>query len=338
MNAWVLHETTGPDAFTLEDIDPPAPGVDEVRVTLETSGLNHLDIWSSMGMPAPPLPHVAGADGAGVIDALGSGVTGVAVGDEVVVNPSVSCGHCAACLRGDTPLCDTYQILGEHRWGTLANQVTVPARNVVARPANLSWEEAGAFGLAYGTAYRMLRRARLSAGDVLLVVGVGGGVSSAGMLIAKAMGASVFVTSRDPAKIDKAVSMGAEGGFLSGESFDRALKAAIGRGADVVLENVGKPTWETSIRALDKGGRLVTCGATGGTTVELTVPRLFFKQLEIIGSTMYDFGEFASTADLVATGHVPVLVDSVFDFDDLPSALARMQGGEQFGKIVLRHR
>src|SRR5665811_1589490 len=246
---------------------------DRVRVRLKTSALNHLDIWSSMGMPKPPLPHVAGADGAGVIDTVGPGVTEVTVGDEVVVNPSVSCGHCAACLRGETPFCDTYQILGEHRWGTLAEQVVAPVRNVTAKPAALSWEKAGAYGLAYGTAYRMLRRARLQAGDVLLVVGVGGGVSSAGMLIGKAMGATVFVTSRDAAKIEKAISLGADGGFLSDEGYDRALKAAIGRGADVVLENVGKPTWETSIRSLEKGGRLVTCGATGGTTVELTVPR-----------------------------------------------------------------
>ena len=337
MKAWVLHDVGGPDSFTLEEVDAPNPGPGEVRVRLKTSALNHLDIWSSMGMPKPPLPHVAGADGAGVIDTVGPGVTEVTVGDEVVVNPSVSCGHCAACLRGETPFCDTYQILGEHRWGTLAEQVVAPVRNVTAKPAALSWEKAGAYGLAYGTAYRMLRRARLQAGDVLLVVGVGGGVSSAGMLIGKAMGATVFVTSRDAAKIEKAISLGADGGFLSDEGYDRALKAAIGRGADVVLENVGKPTWETSIRSLEKGGRLVTCGATGGTTVELTVPRLFFKQLEIIGSTMYDFGEFASITHLVASGQVSVIVDSVFDFDDLPAALERMQGKDQFGKIVLRH-
>ncbi|GBD84012.1 alcohol dehydrogenase [bacterium BMS3Abin02] len=337
MKAWLLHDIGGPESFTLEEVQTPSPGPGEVRLRLETSALNHLDIWSSMGMPKPPLPHVAGADGAGVVDAIGADVTGMAIGDEVIVNPSLSCGHCAACLRGDIPFCDTYQILGEHRWGTFAEQVVAPARNVTTKPSSLSWEEAGAYGLAYGTAYRMLHRARLQAGEVLLVIGVGGGVSSAGMLIGKAMGATVFVTSRDAEKIEKAISLGADGGFLSDEGYDRALKAAIGRGADVVLENVGKPTWETSIRSLEKGGRLVTCGATGGTTVELTVPRLFFKQLQVIGSTMYDFGEFASTTRLIATGRVPVLIDSVFAFDDLPSALGRMQGKDQFGKILLRH-
>lgn len=337
MKAWILHDTGGPGSFRLEDIDSPSPAHGEVRVRLTVSALNHLDIWSSMGMPRPPLPHVAGADGAGVVDAIGDGVSTVAVGDEVVVNPSVSCGECLACLRGDTPLCDTYQILGEHRWGTFAQQVTVPARNVVPRPSILNWEHAGAYGLAYGTAYRMLRRARLKIGDTLLIVGVGGGVSNAAMLIGAEMGAIVYVTSRDPKKIEKAVFGGADGGFLSTEDYGKALKAATGAGADVVVENVGGPTWKASVGALNKGGRLVTCGGTGGPNVELSLPRLFFKHLEVIGSTMFDMGEFADVTRLVGSGRVPVIVDSTFGFEELPGALDRMQNGEQFGKIVLRH-
>jgi NADPH:quinone reductase-like Zn-dependent oxidoreductase len=337
MKAWLLHDTAGPDSFTLEDINAPVPGPGEVRVRLTVSALNHLDIWSSMGMPKPTLPHIAGADGAGVVDATGDGVTTVAVGDEVVVNPSVGCGHCDACLRGETSLCDTYQILGEHRWGTLAEQVVVPASNVVSKPSVLEWDKAGAYALAYGTAFRMLRRARLGVGDTMLVVGVGGGVSNAALMIGQAMGANVYVTSRDPRKIERAISLGADGGFLSTEDFGKALKAATRRGVDVVVENVGGPTWKASLGALGKGGRLVTCGGTGGTNVELSLPRVFFKQVEIIGSTMFDLGEFATVTRLVADGRVSVVVDSVFDFGDLPNALARMQNGEQFGKIVLRH-
>jgi zinc-binding alcohol dehydrogenase/oxidoreductase len=337
MRAWLLRDTGGPDSFTLEDIDVPEPGPGDVRVRLVTTALNHLDIWSSMGMPKPPLPHVAGADGAGVVEAIGDDVTTIAVGDEVVVNPSVSCGHCAACLRGDTSFCVTYQILGEHRWGTLAEQVVIPARNVVPKPAMLGWEQAGAYGLAYGTAYRLLRRARLKVGETLLVVGVGGGVSNAAMLLGGEMGAIVYVTSRDAKKIERAVFSGADGGFLSDEDFGKALKAATGNGADVVVENVGEPTWKASIGSLNKGGRLVTCGGTGGPNVQLSLPRVFFKQLEIIGSTMFDAGEFADVTGLVGSGRVPVLVDSTYDFDELPAALIRMQNGEQFGKIVLRH-
>jgi NADPH:quinone reductase-like Zn-dependent oxidoreductase len=337
MKAWVLREIGGPDSFALENVDVPIPGPDEVRVRLVTSALNHLDIWSSMGLPKPPLPHVAGADGAGTVDAIGEGVTSVTVGDEVVVNPSVSCGSCEACLRGDTPFCDTYQILGEHRWGTLAEQVAVPARNVVPKPSILAWDQAGAYGLVHGTAHRMLRRARLRVGDTLLIVGVGGGVSGAAMMLGKEMGALVYVTSRDPKKIEKAVFSGADGGFLSTEDFGKAFKVSTGSGADVVVENVGGPTWKASLGSLNKGGRLVTCGGTGGPSVDLSLPRVFFKQIEIIGSTMFDMGEFADVTNLVGSGRVPVIVDSTFGFDELPAALERLQNGEQFGKIVLRH-
>lgn len=337
MNAWVLHDVNGPDSFHLEEVPTPDVGPGEVRVRLEVSALNHLDVFTSMGMPKPHLPHVAGADGAGIVDAIGDGVEGMTVGDPVIVNPSIGCGHCPACLRGETPLCTSYQILGEHRWGTLAGQVVLPARNVIHKPPTLDWAEAGAYGLAYGTAYRMLRKARLAPGEVLLVIGVGGGVSSAGMLIGKTMGADVYVTSRKPEKLNRALELGANGAFDSAENYAKALVAGVGRGADVVLENVGTPTWERSIRSLAPGGRLVTCGATGGVNVQLNVPRLFFKQTEVLGSTMFNFAEFDTVSRLVAERKVPVVIDNVFDFEALPDALQRMEDANQFGKIVLRH-
>lgn len=337
MQAWVLHEIEGPQGFRREEVAVPEPRPGEVRVRLESSALNHLDIWTSLGMPRPELPHVAGADGAGTVEALGPGVTTVSLGEEVVVNPSVSCGLCPACLRGDTPFCRTYQILGEHRWGTLAEQVVVPARNVLPKPPELSWEEAGAYGLATGTAYRMLRRAGLKAGEVLLVIGVGGGVASAGLLLGKAMGAVVYVTSTNADKTCRAIQLGAAGGFNSTNAFAKDLKTELGRGADVVLDTVGPATWEQAVRSLEPAGRLVTCGSTSGTKVEITVPYLFFKQLQIIGSTMFDYGEFATVTELVATRRVPVVVDQVYDFTDLPKALTRLEAGQQLGKIVLRH-
>lgn len=332
-----MREVGGPESFRLEEVETPEPGPQEVRVRLRSAALNHLDLWVSRGLPKPELPHVAGADGAGVVDAVGAGVDEVSVGEQVIVNPSVACGRCPACLAGQTPFCESYGILGEHRWGTLAEQVVVPAANVLPKPAHLSWEEAGAFGLTTGTAFRMLRRARLKAGEVLLVVGVGGGVSSAGLLLGLAMGARVYVTSTRPEKIERAIELGAAGGFSSAGQFAQQLKAEIPKGADVLLENLGPATWEQSLRSLAPGGRLVVCGGTSGTKVEVHLPSLFFKQLELIGSTMFDYAEFADVVGLVAGGTVPVLVDEVFDFQDLPAALARLDVGDQFGKVVIRH-
>lgn len=305
---------------------------------MEVSALNHLDIWVSRGMPAPHhFPHIAGADGTGVIDAVGADVTTSEVGDAVIINPSVSCGRCPVCLAGDTPFCKSYGILGEHSNGTLAEFAVLPARNVVPRPTGISSTVAGSYGLAYGTAMRMLRRANLRSGDVLLVVGVGGGVSGAAQLIGQAMGADVYVTSRSPDKIAAALEMGAAGGFDSSGEFAKDLKKTIGRGADVVIENVGPATWGQSIRSLESGGRLAICGSTSGPKVEISVPYLFFKQLEIIGSTMFDHAEFERVTRLVGSGAVPVVVDSVYPFEELPAAIARLDSGLQRGKVAIQH-
>jgi NADPH:quinone reductase-like Zn-dependent oxidoreductase len=338
MRAWLLHDTNGPGSFVLEDVPAPEPGPGEVRVGLKVAALNHLDLWVSMGLPRPShFPHIAGADGAGVVDAVGEGVTEPAVGAEVVVNPSTSCGRCLDCLDGNIVYCRSYAILGEHLPGTLAEQVVLPATSAVRKPAGLDWETAGSFGLATATAYRMLRRARLRAGETLLVVGVGGGVSSAALLLGRAMGARVLVTSRSPEKIAWALAHGAEAGFASGGGFAKEVREATGgRGVDVVAENVGPATWDQSIRSLRTGGRIVVCGSTSGTKVELTVPVLFFKHLDILGSTMFTHGEFAETLALVASGAVRPPVDRVFALEDLPAALARLESGAQLGKVALR--
>src|SRR3954449_8042536 len=186
MQAWILDESPG--TYRSGEIETPEPGPGEVRVALRASALNHMDLWVTRGLPKPHLPHVPGADGAGVVDAVGEGVTSVAVGDEVVLNPAVSCRQCRVCLAGESPLCPSFQILGEHRWGAHGELVLVPAENVVPKPATLSWAEAAAYPLVYLTAWRMLRRARLTAGERMLVVGVGGGVSSAGLVLGAAMG------------------------------------------------------------------------------------------------------------------------------------------------------
>ena len=335
MRAWILNDTKGPSSYTLAEVDTPAPGPGEVRVELVGSALNRLDLWMSMGLPAPKnFPHVPGGDGAGTVDALGEGVEGLAEGDEVIIDPSLG----FAPTTGRIPYGGRLAVLGEHVWGTMGEYVVVPAANAVPKPAHLDWDRAAAYGLAYGTACRMLQRARLSAGDLMLVVGVGGGVSSAGLLIGRIMGAEVYVTSRSPAKIARAVELGAAGGFDSTAEFSRELRAAAGRQADVVFENVGPATWDQSMRSLVPGGRLVTCGSTSGAKVEVVVPRLFFRHHEIIGSTMFDREDFAQVTSWVAGGELPVQVDRVYEFEQMPAAMARMEAGGQFGKLVIRRR
>jgi NADPH:quinone reductase-like Zn-dependent oxidoreductase len=300
-----------------------------VRVKVVASALNHMDLWVTQGLPKPPLPHVPGCDVAGVVDAVGEGVHTVRNGDEVVINPGVSPIDEVVALGNDSPMGAGFKIYGEHCWGGHATYAVAPARNVVARPPGRSWEETAAYPLVYLTAYRMLRRGQLRAGQTLLVVGIGSGVSCAALALGRAMGATVYATSRSEAKRSQAVAMGAEAAFDSSEA-KWPVKA------DVVVESVGPATWEQSVRSLKPGGRLVVCGGTSGTKVEITLPRLFFGQFEIIGSSMGSYQEFAEVTALVAQG-VPVQVDEVFPLADYPKALERLEQGEQLGKIVLQH-
>jgi zinc-binding alcohol dehydrogenase/oxidoreductase len=324
MDAWILDESPG--RYHWGSIEDPPVGPGDVAVAPVASALNHMDLWVTRARPRPPLPHVPGCDVAGVVAAVGDDVDGVAPGDEVVVNPAVAPLAAVVGLGNDSPLGRGFQIVGEHRWGGHGGLVVVPARNVVARPPGRTWAECAAYPLATLTAWRMLRRARLTAGETCLVVGIGGGVSTAALALATHMGAEVHVTSRDPAKGERALGLGAVAAYDSGSEWP--VKA------DVVVESVGPATWERSIGALVPGGRLAVCGGTSGQTVEIDLPKLFFKQIEVIGSTMGSYEEFAEVTRLVGQG-LPVVVDEVFDLDDYPTALQRLDAGEQLGKIVL---
>jgi zinc-binding alcohol dehydrogenase/oxidoreductase len=327
LDAWILDESPG--AYRWGEIELPELGPDDVRIRVVTSALNHMDLWVTRGLPKPPLPHVPGCDVAGVIDAVGDAVTGLAAGDEVVVNPGVSPVEDIVAFGNDSPLGPGFGIYGEHMWGGHATFAVAPSRNIVPRPPGRTWEDSAAYPLASLTAYRMLSRARLSAGQTVLVVGIGSGVSCAALAIARQFGAEVVATSRSESKRAEALAMGAVA----------AIDSAAERWsvqADVVVESVGAATWDKSVRALKPGGRLVVCGGTSGAEVTLNLPRLFFKQHEIIGSSMGSYQEFAEVTALMAQG-LDVRVDEVVELAEYPAALARLEAGEQLGKIVLQH-
>ncbi|MFZ0625288.1 MAG: zinc-binding dehydrogenase [Acidimicrobiia bacterium] len=335
MKAWQLMDTQGIGSFSLNEIDEPVPGPGQVRIKIARSALNHLDLWVAQGLPAPKhLPHTTGADGAGWVDAVGEGVSGFEVRDEVIIDPSLSCGDCPACRNDDIVYCDGFQILGEHSPGTLTEKIVIPVINAVRKPSALSWDVAGSFGLATATALRMLERTSVKPEQTVLIVGVGGGVSAAAMELALAMRARVFVTSRSEDKIEWAISEGAEAGFDSASDFGSQM-TALG-GADVVVDNVGAATMRQSMRAAKKGGRIAICGATSGPKLELTVPHLFFRQLEMIGSSMANHAQFARATTWVSTGGASSPVSRVFDFDDVPEALAYLESGAQVGKVVIK--
>lgn len=327
MRAWILDESPG--RYRWGSIPDPEVGPGDVAVAPVTSALNHMDLWLTQGRPRPRLPHVSGCDVAGVVAEVGDAVAGVAVGDEVVLNPAVAPLDAVVALGNDAPLGRGFQILGEQRWGGHGELVVVPARNVVPKPSARSWEESAAYPLTTLTAWRMLRRARLSAGERCLVVGIGGGVSAAALHLALRMGAEVHVTSRDPAKRAAALRLGAVAAYDSGEDWPVKVH--------VVVESVGPATWARSVSALVPGGRLVVCGGTSGQRVELDLPKLFFKQIEVIGSTMGSYEEFAQVTALVEQG-LPVAVDEVLPLADYPQGLERLAAGMQLGKIVLDHR
>jgi NADPH:quinone reductase-like Zn-dependent oxidoreductase len=326
VDAWHLDESPG--SYRFGAVEDPAVGPDDVAVAPVASALNHMDLWLTRGRPRPTLPHVPGSDVAGVVREVGSAVTGVAVGDEVVINPAVSPIEAIVALGDDSPLAPGFQILGEQRWGGHGELVVVPGRNVLPRPAGRSWEDCAAYPLATLTAWRMLRRGRLRAGERCLIVGIGSGVSTAALHLAVRMGAEVHVTSRDGAKRDAALALGALAAYDS--TADWPVRA------HVVVESVGPATWDRSVRALEPGGRLVVCGGTSGQDVEVSLPRLFFKQHEIIGSTMGSYGEFAAVTELMAQG-LPVSVDGVVGLDEYPKALERLESSAQLGKLVLLH-
>ena len=327
MKAVRIHEDGGPDVLVLEDVPDPEPAHGEVLVRLRASALNHLDVWLRKGLPSVPKPRILGADGAGVVEALGDGVSGFEIGQRVVLNPGVEAAN------------GTIHVLGEHGDGTNAELIAVPATNVYPIPDGLSFEEAAAFPLVFETAYRMLvTRAGLREGEWVLLWGIGSGVSTAGLAIANALGARTIVTSSSDAKLARARELGAD---WTVNHVDGDVKAAVqeatgGHGADVVIEHVGEATWRTSLDVAAREGRIAVCGATSGPNPPAALHRIWWKQLTILGSTMGTRADFEAAYELVSSGRARPVVDEVLPLAEIRAAHERLEAGEQLGKIVLR--
>jgi NADPH:quinone reductase-like Zn-dependent oxidoreductase len=326
----------------------PAPEVTvptDVRIRVHAAALNHLDLFVLGGLPGVQItaPWIMGGDAAGVVDQVGPEARGVAVGDFVLVNPGVSDRTCAYCRAGEQSLCVRFQLLGEHRAGTFADYIVVPAANVRSVPApgpkRPSAALAAAFTLVTLTAWRMIvTRARVASEDDVLIWGIGGGVALAALQIAKSRGAHVWVTSSSDEKLAKAKALGADE-VLNHRTTDvaREIRTRTGkRGVDVVVDSIGRATWAQSLGALGRGGRLVTCGATSEPIVETDVRKLFWNQWTLMGSTMGNDAEFDAITAEFRAGRLMPPIDKIYPLEEGRSAFARLQDASQFGKIVLR--
>lgn len=340
MRALTLTQLGGIEHLRVLDLpDPGPPPRGAVRIRVRAAALNRIDLFVTQGLPhtSPSFPHIVGSDASGEIDAVGQGVTDLGMGDPVVVNPGISCRECAVCQAGEQPLCRQYRILGEHLPGTVAEYLTVPAANVARIPAGTPWPEAAAFPLATLTAWRMLvGRARLQAGETVLIWGSGGGVSQAAIQIGRLLGARVVATSGADHKLELARRLGADLALNHRtEDVVRRVRDLTGVGVDVVVDSVGQATWPASLRALRPMGRLVTCGATSGPQVALDIRKLFWFQWSLLGSTMGNDAEFQAILAHFREGRLRPVVDSVVPLADGPAAFARMAAGAHSGKLVI---
>jgi len=341
VKALVLPRLGGWEALIVADV--PAPVLtrpDDVRVRVHTAGINHLDLFVLDGLPGITytFPHIVGSDAAGSVESVSAGVTGWSVGDRVMLNPGIGCNACELCAADQQPLCRKYTLLGEHIPGTVGEYVVVPAGNLARVPDGMSWAQAAGFSLVSLTAWRMMTsRARLRAGETILIWGIGGGVAQACLQIAKLLGATAIVTSSSDEKLDRARALGADHLVNHArEDVPRVVRELTGgRNADVVVDNVGEQTWPLSLRALGRGGRLVTCGGTTGPMVTIDVRKLFWFQWDILGSTMGGDREYHDVARHAFEGRLWPVVDSVVPLSEGSAAFRRMADGAQFGKLVI---
>jgi NADPH:quinone reductase-like Zn-dependent oxidoreductase len=347
-DAIVLRAHGGPEVLVRETIDLPDPGPREVRVRVRAVAMNHLDLWVRRGLPHLKLeyPHRLGADIVGEIDALGPGARGprpgassaARVGDRVVINPGLSCGVCERCLSGQDHLCRKYAILGEHTSGGYARHVVVPDANLLPYPGELPFTQVAAVPLVYLTAWQMVvDKGGVRPGQTVLVQAAGSGVSSAAIQIAKLHGAQVLTTVGSDAKADRARALGADVviNYKTQDFVDEVRRATGKRGVDLVIEHVGGEVMARSVLATTSGGRIVTCGATAGFEPKIDLRHVFFRQIEILGSTMGPKGSLFGILEHVKAGRLRPVVDRVLPLWDAADAHRALEGRDAFGKIVL---
>ena len=340
MKAVFITGHGGNEVVELRDCERPVRQPGEVLVRMHAATLNQVDLYmrnSGAGI-THQLPQIMGLDGAGVVEELDATERELSLGQRVVIYPGLGCGRCEFCQRGEGVLCVKMQYFGEHRDGSFAQWISVPSRNVFPMPQALSFVQAAALGVNHLTAWRMLfTKAQLKPWETVLVFGIGGGVSLAAMQLAKTVGARVIVTSRDEAKLQRALQMGADHGIHS--STQEVAKAVLaytdGRGVDVVIENVGAAVWSSAMKSLVRGGRLVTCGATSGDQPPADLRRIFIRQLQIFGSTLGDYSELRALLMFVERHGIVPVIDSEYPLERIHEALNRLESGQQFGKVGL---
>ncbi|MGZ8796739.1 MAG: zinc-binding dehydrogenase [Thermoanaerobaculia bacterium] len=341
MKAILIREHGDVDKLEITELPDPQLKPGSVIVRVRALALNHLDVWVRRGVPGHkfPLPLIPGAEVAGTIDQIEANDLGWVVGDEVVVAPGFSCGHCLACLSGNDPLCTRSGIFGETTHGGAAELMLAPIRNLIRKPAKLSFPEAASLPLDMVTAWHMLvARAQLRPGETVLVHAGGSGVGSAAIQIAKLWGATVYATAGSPQKAARAKELGADAAieYRTTDFLAEVRTLTSKRGVDVVVEHVGADTFDRSLRALTKGGRLVICGATTGADVTINLRLVFFKLLSILGSTMGSLAELHEIMKHVAAGRLRPVVDRVLPWTEIAEGHRILEAREAFGKIVLQ--
>ncbi len=341
MKAIIFSHHGGPDVLEYTDLPTPTINATEVLVQVRACAINHLDIWAREGIPGIeiPLPHILGNDISGVVCEVGKLVDWVKSGDEVMLHPGVSCGHCYQCLKGQDNLCPTYRILGYQLNGGYAEFVAAPAVNVIPKPATINWHEAAALPLVTVTAWHMLvTRANIQPGEDVLIHAAGSGVGSIGIQVAKLRGARVIATAGSDEKLTKALELGADEGVnYSNPEWPKEIRRLTGKaGVDIVFEHTGAATWPGSIRSLKPNGRLVTCGATSGYDASTDLRQVFYRHLNLLGSFMGTKSEMLDAMKFIENGKLRAVIDRVLPLEQAASAHKLIEDRAQFGKLVLQ--
>ena len=340
MKAVVFDEHGGPGVLHYRDVPDPKPGRGEVLIEVKATSINHIDIFLRRGMPGVTvrMPKIVGSDAAGIIRELGIDVEGLSIGTRVTINPGISCGRCEFCAAGFGSQCVSYAMVGENRDGAYAELVSVPAHIVLPIPDSVSFEDAAAAPLVFLTAWSMMVvKGNIRPGEDVLILGAGAGVGTAAIQIAKMVGCRVFATASTTEKLERARRLGADVLIdYKTDEFDKRIRELTNRrGVDVVVDYIGADTWVRSLRSARRGGRVLTCGATTGFDPQTDLRQIFFRQVQVIGSTMGSHREFLDVMKCVFRGQLKPVIDRVLPLSEARGGHELIEERSVFGKIVL---